>query len=230
MNESGHRELLDSRGGQPVDFSPEIAALRLLGAGQFDPVRLHFLDVLARRASTHQGPARRLLDARLAQALAAFRVRFDQAQSDAPVVKAQITPPTSLGDLVRSMAQHAPGKANDSLDGSVSLRAELKSAQYFRNTWSKLSLNKQVTQALDQVPRNAGPINSHMLVLRSLALMREISPDYLDRFMSYADTLLSLEQGGKDKPVQAKKPAKAKAKVKLTPKPKTTPVDTGSAV
>ena len=74
----------------------------------------------------------------------------------------------------------------------------------FRNTWSKLSANKQVTQALDRAPRNAGPINSHMLVLRSLALMRELSPDYLNRFVSYVDTLLCLDQGDKKKQTTVK--------------------------
>jgi hypothetical protein len=42
-----------------------------------------------------------------------------------------------------------------------------------------------------------------MLVLRSLGLMRDISPDYLNRFMAHVDTLLCLEEAGK---------------VKLTPK------------
>jgi hypothetical protein len=32
-----------------------------------------------------------------------------------------------------------------------------------------------------------------MLVLRSLGLMRDISPDYLNRFMGYVDTLLILD-------------------------------------
>jgi hypothetical protein len=73
-------------------------------------------------------------------------------------------------------------------------RTELKSVRQFRNTWSKLSADKQVAKALHQAPKNAGPINSHMLVLRSLALMREISPDYLNRFMTYADSLLCLDQ------------------------------------
>jgi hypothetical protein len=45
-------------------------------------------------------------------------------------------------------------------------------------------------RTLQQAPKNAGPINSHMLVLRSLELMCDISPDYLDCFMSYAETLL----------------------------------------
>jgi len=42
-------------------------------------------------------------------------------------------------------------------------------------------------------------------------LMRDISPDYLNRFISYADTLLCLDQGGKEKPVSAKKSPAARA-------------------
>ena len=68
-----------------------------------------------------------------------------------------------------------------------------------------------MNQALEQAPKNAGPINSHALLLRSLALMREISPDYLNRFMSYADTLLCLEQCDKEKPDKPKKPPGARA-------------------
>ena len=32
-----------------------------------------------------------------------------------------------------------------------------------------------------------------MLVLRSLSLMRDLSPDYLNRFVGYVDTLLFLD-------------------------------------
>jgi hypothetical protein len=78
--------------------------------------------------------------------------------------------------------------------GDIGARAELKSMRYFRNTWSRLSVDRQVTQAIEQGPENAGPLNSHLLVLRSLALMRDISPDYLNRFVSYVDTLLWLDQ------------------------------------
>jgi hypothetical protein len=81
----------------------------------------------------------------------------------------------------------------------------------FRNTWSKLSADKQLNKALDQAPKNAGPINSHMLVLRSLALMREISPDYLNRFISYADTLVCLEQAEKAKYAMPKNAAQAQS-------------------
>jgi hypothetical protein len=83
--------------------------------------------------------------------------------------------------------------------------------RHFRNTWSKLSVDKQVAKALGQGPRNAGPINSHRLVLASLALMREISPDYLNRFMCYADALLCLDQSGQVRTTPAKKVSRAKA-------------------
>ena len=107
---------------------------------------------------------------------------------------------TSLADLSRYLTRQPPAQGAGRLDEAMGARAELKSVQYFRNTWSKLSADKQVTQALVQAPKNAGPINSHMLVLRSLALMREISPDYLNRFVSYVDTLLSLDRRDVEKP------------------------------
>ena len=37
-------------------------------------------------------------------------------------------------------------------------------------------------------------MNSQHLVLRSLQVMRDIAPDYLQSFMSYIDTLVWLEQ------------------------------------
>jgi hypothetical protein len=70
---------------------------------------------------------------------------------------------------------------------------ELKSVAYFRNEWSKLSTEQQLTQTLAQAPENAGPMNSQHLVLRSLERMRDIAPDYLQGFMSYIDTLIWLE-------------------------------------
>lgn len=221
-----------------ADHSVGIAALRRIGADQFDPVRLHYLEVLAQRASAQQGRVKRILDAKLAHALAAFRARFEQAQGEARDSIARMAPPdpdaaaelqrrlqagdfagvrrivarlsaraprSGLAELTLYMAQHAPEPVDGSFDGHAGLRRELKTTRYFRNTWSKLSVAKQVTQALEQAPKNAGPINAHMLVLRSLALMREISPDYLNRFTSYVDALLCLDEGDQEKPGKAKK-------------------------
>ena len=245
MNDSVHREIADA----PPDVSPDvnalIASLRTAGADRFDPVRLRYIEVLAKRATAHQGSVKRMLDARLAQALAALKERFDLAQCDAGEALARSVRQyphaandlqrlfaagdfnglrrmiatlktreqcASLGALVRQLEQHSPEDAGARLEENTGSRSELKTLRNFRNTWSKLSVGKQVAQALEQAPKNAGPINSHMLVVRSLALMRDISPDYLNRFMSYADTLLCLDQGEKEKPGNSKKPQVRAAK------------------
>lgn len=198
MMEPGHSDVSDAR----------VDALRLEGADRLDPVRFHYIQVLAHRTSAHEGTVKRLLEEKLDAAVAALRKRLEHAQQAAQTTMA--TPQSTecgetLGDLVRQLAQYAPqktdGRAYAPVTGS---RDELKSVRYFRNTWSKLSAEKQVTQALGQAPKNAGPINSHVVALRSLALMRDTSPDYLNRFMSYVDTLLRLDQGDNGTPPAAK--------------------------
>ena len=244
MTEPDRSEVVDVLSDASLDFNTLIASLRTAGADRFDPVRLHYLEALAKRAGAHQGSTKRVLDAKLKLALAAFKERFDNARSDAGEIvdRALQQYPhaasdlqrlvdagdfkglqrfiaslktnehgASLGALVRQLEQHGPENPGVRLEGNAASRSELKTIRNFRNTWAKLSVDNQVAQALKQAPKNAGPINSHMLVLRSLALMRDISPDYLNRFMSYADTLLCLDQGEKEKPVAPKKPQAARA-------------------
>jgi hypothetical protein len=176
-------------------------------ADRFDPVRLHFLEALARRTQDHQGAVKHLLEDKLTRALATYQERFTQHANSASDLQRLESPPqpTALSELTRTLTQHLPknapantdGKADESGDGSdasMGSRPELKSIRYFRNTWSKLSVDKQLSQAIAQGPENAGPLNSHQLVLRSLSVMRDISPDYLNRFMSYVDALLWLDQ------------------------------------
>lgn len=71
---------------------------------------------------------------------------------------------------------------------------ELKAVRYFRDTWSRLGVEQLMSQAVAQAPENAGPLNSHYLILQALGVMRNVAPDYLARFVSYADALLWLEQ------------------------------------
>lgn len=192
--------------GEHVLTNDRLDALRLAGADKLDPVRFHYIEVLVRRASAHHGNVKRILEEKLDAAVAALRKRAEHAQCDAEIPLAapatDLNRPETLGDLVRRMAQHAP-HTPQTADATVGAwdnttpRTELKSVRYFRNTWSKLSAEKQVTQAMGKAPKNAGPINSHVVALRALALMRDTSPDYLNRFMTYVDTLLCLEQSDK---------------------------------
>lgn len=116
-------------------------------------------------------------------------------------------------DLAALVAQLAPA-ADDGANSRPALGGppggELKTVRESRATWARLSVDRQLSKAMQQAPKNAGPINSHMLVLRSLELMQAISPDYLNRMVSYVDTLLSLDPGEKEVPVKRKKAAPAK--------------------
>src|SRR5690606_34944513 len=66
---------------------------------------------------------------------------------------------------------------------------ELPSVQRFRRAWSAVQVEDQLDAAVARKPANAGPLNSHALVLESLALMRELSPAYLGRFMAQVEAL-----------------------------------------
>lgn len=195
-------------------------AWREQGADRLDPVRFHLMDALARRVAGHDGETRRLLDARLATLLAGYA---DIVERGAPNAADTGIPPgeparggePSRGVLAALVAQLARDAQAD--------RAGIDPAmiEFFRETWSKVRTEKQYRQALDQVPRNAGPLNSSSLVHRSLSLMRDLSPGYLQQFLSYVDALSWLEdlmgggaQAEKEAPRAkgAKKAARGKAR------------------
>ncbi|WP_088511249.1 DUF2894 domain-containing protein [Burkholderia ubonensis] len=161
-------------------------AWRASGADRLDPVRFHRIDALERRVAGHDGDARRLLDARLDALLAGYAGDIERAgDANEPDDVAQARPASgALAGLVTHIARDAQAD-----------RAGIDPAliEYFRETWSKVRTEKQYRQALDQVPRNAGPLNSSSLVHRSLSLMRDLSPGYLQQFLSYVDALAWLE-------------------------------------
>jgi len=63
-----------------------------------------------------------------------------------------------------------------------------------RQTWARIQARQRVQQGLQHSPANAGPLNPHKLALRTLALMDELSPDYLARMLHQLDALLWLQQ------------------------------------
>lgn len=159
-----------------------------------DSVRAHYAQALQRRMQAAPEAVQRVLQDRVQRAMA-DAPETGEAKPPRARPKNILTP---LGQLNQYMATATQGGP------------ELKGAQRFRETWSRICAEEDVTQAVERGPENAGPLNSHMLVLRTLGLMRDLSPDYLRRFMSHADTLLWLEQAhgrlkepaGKTKPVK----------------------------
>jgi hypothetical protein len=160
-------------------------------AAQRDPLGWHYIQVLAERTRTQSGLTQVLLQAKLNSALAQLQARLAaQKKPYTPHIQPYSHTPSPLSALLRDMA--APSAERPLSPGGHGRMDNPRVAQ-FRQQLGKISVQKQVTQAIAQAPQNAGPINSHMLVLRSLGLMRELSPDYLNRFMGYVDTLFFLD-------------------------------------
>lgn len=103
-----------------------------------------------------------------------------------------------LADLVRHIdlqaSEHGDARSEDAGVVPVGPPGELKSLKRFRSIWSRLSVDRQLTRSLAKLPEKPGPLNSHLLVLRSLQSMQDVSPEYLERFMAYVDALLWLDQ------------------------------------
>ena len=165
-----------------------IDAWRKRGDDRFDPVRFRLIEALARRATAHSGEARRILDDKLARLLEAYGDDLSMRAADADASQPGQPHRGALTELVDHIARHS------SHHGDGLAANDVQALGYFRSTWSRLSADRRLRQSLAKVPENAGPLNSHQLVHRSLTLMRELSPEYLHRFMSYLDALLWVDQ------------------------------------
>ena len=176
-----------------ADVVALIDAMRGRGAASFDPVGFCVIEAMWRRRESLQGAARVAVMRKLVRRLATLRERFERAGGEkTPRAEPQSAAPSLLAELLAHAArQNSAAPSAKATPGAAG--GELKSMHYFGSIWSRLSLEQQLSQALAQAPENAGPLNSHFLVLQALIRMRDIAPQYLENFMSYADALLWLD-------------------------------------
>jgi len=198
-------------------LADRLAALRAEGAWRADPVRFRTLEALARRIPAQREPVQRLLESKLAAALAEYAAAAQPVPTPIAVRRTgtsaavcQCKPLAELNAYLRQLAAARMG-ASDGADPS-----ELASVRRFRQAWDRQRTLEQLQQAVSRTPANAGPLNSHALVLRSLELMAALSPDYLRHFMVHAEALQWLErateQSARDRAPDRKKPNRARRK------------------
>jgi len=175
---------------------------RARGDDRVEPVRFKFIEALNRRAADHHGEARRVLDDKVRAWVEAYGQSLERAQravdADQDATSQNSMERSALAGLIDHIARQG---SSDGSKPAISAAAsglqpllEITTLGYFRSTCSKLSTDRRMTQSLATIPDNAGPLNSHHLVHRSLALMRDLSPEYFNRFMAHVDTLLWLDK------------------------------------
>jgi hypothetical protein len=201
----------------PADLSAWLETLRGNGGWRVDPARFHAMDALSRRLPGLQEPVRGLLQDKLQAAAAHYAARLAQAAprpaqpprtrriASAGGSNAAATPLSQLNDYIRAAtaARRAPDTPGEPHD-----EQELASARRFRQARARGRALDQVEGAAARRPANAGPLNSHALVLHSLDLMRELSTDYLRRFLSHVESLQWLDQAREHSPRAEGKQAK----------------------
>ncbi|WP_298207688.1 DUF2894 domain-containing protein [Acidovorax sp.] len=193
---------------------PTLESLRAEGAHRHDPARFHYLEVLAQRLPGQPAAVQKVLAGRLLAAVVAYAEQARQAPiatkapSSAPGKTGAATVASPLAQLNRDLSARREVDAEAARTGDGASLSDMKSVRQFSEVWSKISAEQQVVQALHRGPENAGPLNAHKLMLRTLSLMRTLSPDYLRRFMSQMDSLLWLEQAGSRAPSPAARPAR----------------------
>ena len=174
---------------------------------RFTQAQKEATDAVAHLATQHPERAREL---RRLLALGDFRAIHRIAKTpSAAATHTTVLPLAQLNQHIRA-ARRDGTATSPAGSAEAPTRTELASVRQFRETWSRHRAVDQVQQAVRRGPENAGPLNSQMLVIHSLALMRKLSPHYLQRFMAHVDDLLWLEQAHARLP-QSKKKAQKKS-------------------
>lgn len=174
---------------------------------------------MSRRAQALAEPARQILQSRAQDALQRYRADLQREGDEArrcaarlvqqyPDREQQLTQLLERSEFrqVRSLERRLARKPSGPLVSALTERitrgycaeqqrsGELESTRRLRDSLARINADKLLALALKDAPDNPGPLNPEMLAIRSLTVMREISPAYLGRFVPYIDTLLWLEQ------------------------------------
>ena len=178
------------------EFSAALASLQQAGGAQRDPIGFQHMVLMAQRMPSQPEAVQRLLAGRLREALARAEARAGEATVAPSPTPTKPGPLAELHRHIQAASQVTAGDATAAARPAQGLppHPELKSLDLFRDTWAKVAAEAQVDKALARAPENAGPLNSHLLVLRSLAALRELSPEHLHGVLAQLDALLWLEQ------------------------------------
>lgn len=206
-----------------ADLDAQLAQLQAAGAALHDPVGWHYLQTLAQRARQQPPGVQARLRHKLLQTLENWPEKTDpcvppSAAGPASGSASAPTPaqaPSPLAALLQDMAPTPTENAYPSRQADPAIRlGESPRIRQLRAQLRQWAVQQQFSQAMALAPQNAGPINSHRLVLRALERMRAISPDYLQRFMVHLDTLMALHEQqhpivGHSRPARPRKPPRA---------------------
>ena len=91
----------------------------------------------------------------------------------------------------------------------------LQASQKMQVFQERRAIERRVEIAIQHGPDSPGPLNPQMLALKSLMAMRDLSPQYLNRYVNYLDALFWI-----DHVTERPEPAKPAKKTRKTTRKK----------
>lgn len=178
----------------------QLQTWRESGADRFDPPRFELIVALVQRAQRYAGSAREQLDTRLSQLTEAY-AQLVAVEVAKPAAKTNAESPLQslLQQLEADPLQYqlplstSNAAAGDSASGDNNEATLMPALDEFQQLWSRIRIDSLLRQCLDSLPADAGPLNSSVLTYRAMALMQELSPEYLQHFIAYVDVLTWME-------------------------------------
>ncbi|WP_019530436.1 DUF2894 domain-containing protein [Dasania marina] len=177
------------------------------------PSRFFHLQALLKRAQQSQPLLSQLLTSKVQQGLEDYQTLLANKKAPSESSENHSAARTELAQL----SQYLNGKnlststalPASSFDGMLQ-QQEQKALQFgyteqpqqtiveqYRDAITQLNTEKFISQVINEVPKDAGPLNAHRLVIKTLTAMQTISPDYLRRMVNQIDTMFYLNAGGK---------------------------------
>ena len=189
-----------------------LESLRQSGADQIDPIRFRYLESFEQRLLAKQLGEETTHWRKLEQAVSDYQAKFDGACQPEPT--SAVSEPSPLSSLLNRLNQtaelpveaprsaleqrvfgkqteeqpqaHPASSPNNPRPLKAMIRAKAEQGNHV--------LEERIRHAIESTPKEAGPMNAHRLVSRAIAEMQKLSPEYLERFARYTDTLLTLER------------------------------------
>lgn len=173
-------------------FPPQSGTAQAL----FERAEFAQLNRLHRRLCQHQGNAAKLATLR----------ELVASTGDHESGAAGIAESPSLAELLANQEQSKqwPAARLAQAPDPASTLPALRALKKFRASVSQHNTDKIITRALTEFPENPGPHNPHMLAIKALSKMRNLSPPYLRRLAGFIETLTWLEKAAAK---QRKKPS-----------------------
>lgn len=190
----------------------QLEQLRHHGADQLDPIQFRYLEACEHRLRT-KGLQHGRHWQKLALAVVEYQSSLEPSQKPTPTIAAR--PSSPLAALLDALNQptDAPAKApRSALEQRIfgdmdqpeqthlpptGVPKPLKAMARAKADQSTHAIQERIHHAIESTPKDAGPMNAHRLVSRALSEMQRLSPEYLERFARYTDTLMALERLGR---------------------------------